>query len=137
SRKYNTFIKYRRFKMFNKHNELTVTKNEIQQEIENDPNHQLLLTCEENIREDCTGAYINKARTLFSLGFFDHAVLEYWNRSITDLKDKLTIYGLEHFPSELNLKIKTREDISGVKDSQVIEGCYLLGIIDDEAYTFL
>ncbi|WP_343816466.1 hypothetical protein, partial [Virgibacillus siamensis] len=45
--------------------------------------------------------------------------------------------GLEHFPSELNLKIKTREDISNIKDSQVIEGCYLLGIIDDEAYTFL
>src|SRR5699024_10936022 len=47
------------------------------------------------------------------------------------------IYGLEHFPSELNLKINTREDISKVRDSEIIEGSYLLGIIDDEAYIFL
>ncbi|PGU24582.1 hypothetical protein COD66_29695 [Bacillus cereus] len=70
-------------------------------------------------------------------GFHDHAVLEYWNRAITDLKDKLTIYGLEHFPSELNLRVKTREDLSNLKDSQVIEACYLIGIIDSEAHVFL
>lgn len=101
------------------------------------PQHQLLSLCEQSVREDCRGQYMDKARTLFNIGFYDHAVLEYWNRGITDLKDKLTIYGLEHFPSEFNVKVKTRTDLLNVKDSVIIDACQALGIIDDEAHVFL
>ncbi|KYC92459.1 hypothetical protein [Bacillus amyloliquefaciens] len=101
------------------------------------PQHQILVACEENIREDCKGQYMERARNLFTIGYYDHAVLEYWNRGITDLKDKLTIYGLEHFPSEYNIKVTTREDLADVKDSIIINACQALGLIDDEAHIFL
>lgn len=100
------------------------------------PQHQILVSCEENIREECKGQYMEKARNLFTIGYYDHAVLEYWNRGITDLKDKLTIYGLEHFPSEYNIKVTTREDLADVKDSTIINACQALGLIDDEAHIF-
>ncbi|MEW4226409.1 hypothetical protein [Rossellomorea marisflavi] len=124
--------------MFEERNEIILAEKTDIQEGSTNPNHQLLSLCEQNIREECNGVYIKKARTLFDIGFYDHAVLEYWNRAMTDLKDKLTVYGLEHFPGELNLKIKTREDLdNNAKDIRIIEACHLLGIIDGEALVFL
>jgi len=81
--------------------------------------------------------YIAKAKKVFDIGFYDYEVLEYGRRAITDLKVKLTIYSLEHFLSELNLKVRTREDLSNPKDSQVIEAYYLIGLIDSEAHVFI
>jgi hypothetical protein len=125
-------------KVFEDKNEIVLASKTELQEGSSSPNHQLLDLCEQNIREECIGVYIQKARKLFDIGFYDHAVLEYWNRAMTDLKDKLTVYGLEHFPGELNLKIKTREDLdNNAKDIKIIEACHLLGIIDGEAHVFL
>lgn len=123
--------------MFEDKRELKVITGKEISEINDNPSYQMLSVFEQNVREDCQGKYMSKARTLFEIGFYDHAVLEYWNRAMTDLKDKLTIYGLEHFPSELNKKIKTRDDLASVRDSTIIEACQLLGIIDQEAYVFL
>ncbi|MGG1335080.1 hypothetical protein ABE196_01090 [Bacillus subtilis] len=123
--------------MFEEKKELIISSEDEVVDISTNPQHQILSFCEQNVREDCQGHYMSKARTLFDIGFYDHAVLEYWNRGITDLKDKLTMYGLEHFPSEFNVKVKTREDLINVKDSVIIDACQALGIIDDEAHVFL
>ncbi|PEF35336.1 hypothetical protein CON84_23490 [Bacillus sp. AFS094228] len=123
--------------MFEEKMDLTVVASNEVQDTRSTGYNGMLTVFEQTVRAECQGMYIAKARKLFDIGFYDHAVLEYWNRAITDLKDKLTIYGLEHFPSELNLKVKTREDLSNLKDSQVIEACYLIGLIDSEAHVFL
>lgn len=117
--------------------EILAPNNTMLQTVPRDFSEPVLGDIEEAIRPDCRGEYSKTARDLYELGYYRHAVLEYWNRAMSDLKDKLVTYGLQHLPKELGIKVRSKEDFLKVVDSKIIEASHRLGLIDGEAYLFL
>ena len=70
----------------------------------------------------------------------DSAINYIWNLTIYDLYQKIVKYGVGYFASAINWDgkpLKKIDDLQEVKDYQVIEGAYALGVIPDEAHFFL
>ena len=39
--------------------------------------------------------YINKARDLFCLKYYDHSLIDFWNAAISNLRRRVEAYGVE------------------------------------------
>lgn len=93
------------------------------------------------IRPECRNdACLEKAKLALQVNLNDSAINYIWNLTIYDLYQKIVKYGIEYFASAINWDgkpLKKIDDLQEVKDYQVIEGAYSLGIIPDEAQFFL
>ncbi len=93
------------------------------------------------IRSECRDdAYLEKARMALQANLNDSAINYIWNLTIYDLHKKIFNYGIEYFSSAINWNGKSLrkiEDLREVKEYQLIEGAYALGILPDEAHFFL
>ena len=93
------------------------------------------------IRPECRNdVCLEKAKIALQVNLNDSAVNYIWNLTIYDLYQKIVKYGIDYFASAINWEgkpLKKIEDLQEVKDYQVIDGAYALGIIPDEAHFFL
>ena len=93
------------------------------------------------IRPECrTENSITKAKKAIEVGLNDAAINYIWNLSIYDLQRKIITYGVDYFSSAINWDgkpLKNIEDLRNVKDYQIINGTFALGIIPPEAHFFL
>lgn len=93
------------------------------------------------IRPECRNdACLEKAKLALQVNLNDSAINYIWNLTIYDLYQKIIKYGIDYFASAINWDgkpLKKIDDLQEVKDYQVIEGAYALGIIPDEAQFFL
>jgi hypothetical protein len=93
------------------------------------------------IRPECRNdVCLEKARIALQYNLNDSAINYIWNLTIYDLYKKIVNYGIEYFASAINWDgkpLKNIDDLSEVKDYQVIDGAYALGILPDEAQFFL
>lgn len=93
------------------------------------------------IRPECRNdVCLEKAKIALQVNLNDSAINYIWNLTIYDLYKKIEKYGIDYFSSAINWEgkpLKKVEDLQEVKDYQVIDGAYALGIIPDEAQFFL
>ena len=93
------------------------------------------------IRPECRNdVCLEKAKVALQVNLNDSAINYIWNLTIFDLYQKIVKYGIDYFASAINWEgkpLKKIEDLQEVKDYQVIDGAYALGIIPDEAQFFL
>lgn len=93
------------------------------------------------IRPECRNdVCLDKAKVALQVNLNDSAINYIWNLTIFDLHQKIVKYGIDYFASAINWDgkpLKRVEDLQEVKDYQVIDGAYALGIIPDEAQFFL
>lgn len=93
------------------------------------------------IRPECRNDLcLEKARIALQVNLNDSAINYIWNLTIYDLYKKIEKYGIDYFSSAINWEgkpLKKLEDLQEVKDYQVIDGAYALGILPDEAQFFL
>ena len=93
------------------------------------------------IRPECRNdVCLEKAKVALQVNLNDSAINYIWNLTIYDLYQKIVKYGIDYFASAINWDgkpLRKIEDLQEVKDYQVIDGAYALGIIPDEALFFL
>lgn len=93
------------------------------------------------IRPECRNdVCLEKAKIALQVNLNDSAINYIWNLTIYDLYKKIEKYGIDYFSSAINWEgkpLKKLEDLQEVKDYQVIDGAYALGILPDEAQFFL
>lgn len=93
------------------------------------------------IRPECRNdVCLEKAKTALEVNLNDSAINYIWNLTIYDLYQKIVKYGIDYFASAINWEgkpLRKIEDLQEVKDYQLIDGAYALGIIPDEAQFFL
>lgn len=93
------------------------------------------------IRPECRNdVCLEKAKVALQVNLNDSAINYIWNLTIYDLYQKIEKYGIDYFASAINWEgkpLRTIDDLQEVKDYQVIDGAYALGIIPDEAQFFL
>lgn len=93
------------------------------------------------IREDYRGdANLEKAQIACMAGLNDAAINYIWNLTMYDLYRKIVTYGIEYFASAISWNgspLRTVEDLHEVKDYEIINGAYSLGILLPEAHFHL
>lgn len=93
------------------------------------------------IRPECRDdVCLEKAKTALQVNLNDSAINYIWNLTIHDLYKKIEKYGIDYFASAINWDgrpLKRIDDLSEVKDHQIIDGAFTLGILPDEAQFFL
>lgn len=93
------------------------------------------------IRPECRNdVCLEKTKVALQVNLNDSAINYIWNLTIYDLYQKIVKYGIDYFASAINWDgkpLRKIEDLQEVKDYQVIDGAYALGIIPDEALFFL
>lgn len=93
------------------------------------------------IRPECRDdKCLEKARIALQVNLNDSAINYIWDLTIYDLYKKIDKYGIDYFASAINWDgkpLKKFEDLREVKDHQIIDGAYSLGILPDEAQFFL
>ncbi|MCI0562701.1 MAG: hypothetical protein MN733_29830 [Nitrososphaera sp.] len=90
------------------------------------------------IRPDCHGDWIEKAVRVWDAGAYDSAYLVFWNRALADLRTKLVAYGLGHLEAIVGKPIKDERDLVNVLDDKgLLDACFELGIISEQAWFFL
>lgn len=93
------------------------------------------------IRPDCRNDIcLEKARVALEVDLNDAAINYFWNLTILDLQKKIEKYGIDYFASAINWDgkpLRKIDDLRDVKDYQIIDGAYALGILPDEAQFFL
>lgn len=93
------------------------------------------------IRPECRNdVCLEKAKTALQVNLNDSAINYIWNLTIYDLYKKIDKYGIDYFASAINWDgkpLKKMDDLCEVKDYQIIDGAYALGILPDEAQFFL
>lgn len=93
------------------------------------------------IRPECRNdTCLEKAKVALQVNLNDSAINYIWNLTIFDLYKKIEKYGIDYFASAINWDgkpLKKLDDLQEVKDYQVIDGAYALGILPDEAQFFL
>lgn len=94
-----------------------------------------------SIRDDYRNdSILEKARMANEAGLNDAAINYIWNLTIYDLHRKIVTYGIEYFASAINWNgspLRTIDDLQEVKDYEVINGAYALGILLPEAHFHL
>lgn len=93
------------------------------------------------IRPECRNdVCLEKAKIALQVNLNDSAINYIWNLTIYDLYKKIEKYGIDYFASAINWDgkpLKKLDDLSEVKDYQIIDGAYALGVLPDEAQFFL
>lgn len=93
------------------------------------------------IRPECRDdVCLEKAKKALQVNLNDSAINYIWNLTIHDLYKKIEKYGIDYFASAINWDgkpLKKVDDLSEVKDYQIIDGAFTLGILPDEAQFFL
>jgi hypothetical protein len=90
------------------------------------------------IRIECQGDWIDKSVQVWNAGAYDSAYLYFWNRAMADLRTKVIAYGLEHLETIVGKTIKDERDlINYLDDKALIDSCFELGIIPEQAWFFL
>lgn len=93
------------------------------------------------IRPECrNNANLAKAQKASEAGLNDAAINYFWNLTIYDLQRKIVTYGIDYFASVINWNarpLRTLEDLREVKDYDIINGAYTLGILLPEAHFHL
>ena len=86
-----------------------------------------------SIRDDYQNdPVLDKAKAANEAGLNDAAINYIWNLAMYDLRRKIVTYGIEYFASAINWggsQLRTIEDLNEVKDYEVINGAYTLGIL--------
>ncbi|EJF37382.1 hypothetical protein HMPREF1320_1658 [Capnocytophaga sp. oral taxon 335 str. F0486] len=83
--------------------------------------------------------YINKARDLFCLKYYDHSLIDFWNAAISNLRRRVEAYGVELWSTVLKENSGRKkydpngstlaERWSGVEDFVLISGAKDIGLI--------
>lgn len=90
------------------------------------------------IRDECHGDWIDKAIIVWQVGAFDSAYLYFWNRAMADLRTKVMAYGKEHLQAIIKREIRDERDLINLLDDKaLIDHCFGLGIISEQAWFFL
>ncbi len=91
------------------------------------------------VRPELATPYLDRALTAINAGLNDAAINYVWNLVEEDLRSKVVAYGIEYFADAVKLPgLRTREGlVEDIKSAQLLEGCFLLGIIGKEAYFYL
>lgn len=93
----------------------------------------------EAVRPECRGKWMDKAHTALEVGLNDAAINYFWSAVEGDLRTKIMAYGVEYFAPAINKPdLRTLDDLkTEVQAHELIDGCYALGIIGQEAHFFL
>ena len=81
--------------------------------------------------------YISKFIASCSVGLFDAALNYLWNETILNLRDKVTRFDLDYFYDNIitdtkrRTKFKTEDDLKGLADWELIQGCRDTGIVTE------
>ncbi|MBO8161954.1 MAG: hypothetical protein H0Z24_10030 [Thermosipho sp. (in: Bacteria)] len=95
-------------------------------------------TIKSAIRIECHGRWIDKAIAVWEAGAYDSAYLYFWNRAMADLRTKIMAYGKEHLEAIIKREIRDERDLVHLLDDKdLIDHCFELGIISEEAWFFL
>lgn len=99
----------------------------------NNSNWTLLV---EAIRPEARGSYLDKAQRALGVELNDAAINYFWNAVEADLRKKVMSYGIEYFGAAINKpSLRNLDDLKDeVKAYELLEGCYGLGIIGEEAH---
>lgn len=90
------------------------------------------------IRPECQGDWIEKSVRVWDAGAYDSAYLYFWNRAMADLRTKLVAYGLGHLEAIVGKSIKDGRDLLNILDDKgLLDACFELGIISEQAWFFL
>ena len=90
------------------------------------------------IRTECHGPWIEKAIAVWQVGACDASYLFFWNRAMADLRAKVMAYGKEHLEAIIKREIgDERVLINVLDDKNLIDHCFELGIISEQAWFFL
>ena len=90
------------------------------------------------IRPECHGPWIGKSLAVWQAGAQDSAYLYFWNRAMADLRTKVMAYGKEHLESIIKREIRDESDLINLLDDKaLIDHCFELGIISEQAWFFL
>lgn len=86
--------------------------------------------------------YLSKFVAGAAIGLFDASLNYVWNEVVINLRQKVTLYGLEMFfdaavGGTRREFYNTEEDLSGLKDNTLINTCRKLELISDIVYTKL
>ncbi|HEC78692.1 MAG TPA: hypothetical protein ENI34_06070 [candidate division WOR-3 bacterium] len=95
-------------------------------------------TIKRAIRKECHGPWIEKALDVWQIEAYDSACLYFWNRAMADLRTKVMAYGKEHLEAIIKKEIHDERDLINILDDKnLIDHCFELGIISEEAWFFL
>jgi len=89
-----------------------------------------------NIREDFRNEQLAKMCIAIGVGLFDSAVNYIWNQTITEIRMRVIMFGLDVI-KRLKNKEYNEEDINSMQDSQLLNIAHELNLINDEGYYFL
>jgi hypothetical protein len=88
-----------------------------------------------NIREDFRDERLAKMCIAIGVGLFDSAVNYIWNQTVTEIRIRIIMFGLDVI-KQLKNKEYTEEDINSMQDSQLLNIAHELNLINDEGYYF-
>jgi len=102
------------------------------------PSNLETLSIKRAIRDECHGPWIDKAVAVWKAEAYDSGYLYFWNRAMADLRTKVIAYGKEHLEAIIGREIKDERDlINLLDDKSLIDHCFELGIISEQAWFFL
>ncbi|HCR3674185.1 TPA: hypothetical protein ON666_002760, partial [Enterococcus faecalis] len=80
--------------------------------------------------------FVAKSCVAISVGLFDGAIVYIWNSVIKELRNKVSSFGLEMIKNISGAK-KDDNFLDKITDSELIELCYQLNIINEEGNFYL
>lgn len=88
-----------------------------------------------NVREELIGnKYILEARKVLEAGGLRSAIGCYWNAVVDDIRKKIIYRSLDLFNKEMGTSVKSYDDFqTHIKDIDLIEGAYKIGVLSWEA----
>lgn len=102
------------------------------------PPHLDIVLIKRAIRATCHGSWIDKAVVVWKVEAYESAYLYFWNRAMADLRTKIMAYGKEHLQSIIKREIRDERDLINLLDDKaLIDHCFELGIISEQAWFFL
>ncbi len=90
----------------------------------------------ERIPEDLRDELIVRMCIATSVGLFDGAINYIWNATIMAMRKKVVNFGLSLVAQTLNRNFE-ENDLSELRDAELLEICYKLEILSEEGYYFL
>jgi hypothetical protein len=104
---------------------------------------KLVLDNEFDIDED-EKAMLRKASDIFVSGYPDHSLLELWNATVNNLRRRVERMSVDYFLSSSDSQVKYHKEgidlcerWKDVKDYELIEGCYKVGIVTKKGFNIL
>lgn len=99
------------------------------------------ITCEQwqlvrnAVRPELLTPYFDRAQRALASNLPDAAINYVWNVLEEDLRQRIMSYGVEYFASSISKpNLRTLDDLrEDVKSIELLDGCFTLGLINDEA----